>query len=127
MSWLKDKKPVELIGYALTAVSLAYILAILVNSDLGNVRPAIRLARWPRSLCSADRPSTVIINAFSWKLILEFVNGSSVSTKDIFRVYLSANIAQIPPRQRHALCGRNYLGSKLGWKNTDMAFSSLLE
>jgi uncharacterized membrane protein YbhN (UPF0104 family) len=128
MRWLKDKKPVELIGYALTAVSLAYILAILVNSDLGNVRlgnPFWALVKI--ALFGIFASSTVIINAFSWKLILEFVNGSSVSTKDIFRVYLSANIAKYLPGNVMHYAGRNYLGSKLGWKNTDMAFTSLLE
>ena len=69
----------------------------------------------------------MIINAYSWKLILEFINGTKVSTGDVFRVYLKANIAKYLPGNVMHYAGRNYLGSRLGWKNTEMALSSLLE
>ena len=118
----------ELFGYALTLVSLGYIASILVKTDLSTLRfdhPLLSLLQV--LLFGALASCSVLIGAYSWKLILEFVNGNSVSGGDVFRVYLNSNIAKYLPGNVMHYAGRNYLGSKLGWKNTDMAFSSLLE
>lgn len=69
----------------------------------------------------------VIIGAYNWKLILEFVNEAPLPAKEVFRVYLKSNIAKYLPGNVMHYAGRNYLGNKLGWGNTQLAFSSLLE
>lgn len=60
-------------------------------------------------------------------MILEFVNGSSIPARDIFQVFLKSNIAKYLPGNIMNYAGRNFLGFKLGWKNSEIAFSSLLE
>ena len=126
--WLKQKKITELIGYVLTFMSLVYIAGILVNIDFSELHisnPLLSLLLI--FVFGAVASVSVFIGAYSWKLILEFVNGAPVSTKDVYRVYLNSNIAKYLPGNVMHYAGRNYLGSKLGWKNTEMAFSSLLE
>jgi hypothetical protein len=126
--WFKKKKITELIGYVLTFLSLIYIAGILVNIDTGQLQISHPL--WSLVLIlvfGALASVSVCIGAYSWKLILEFVNGAPVATQDVYRVYLNANIAKYLPGNVMHYAGRNYLGSKLGWKNTEMAFSSLLE
>ena len=126
--WFKQKKITELIGYVLTFLSLVYIAGILVNIDTGQLQINNPLLSLVLILVFGALASvSVFIGAYSWKLILEFVNGAPVTTKDVYRVYLNSNIAKYLPGNVMHYAGRNYLGSKLGWKNTEMAFSSLLE
>ena len=122
------KKVTEIFGYALTVLSLAYIVYLLVNIDFSELQinnPTLSLLLI--LAFGAFASVSIIIGAYSWKLILEFINGAPVATKDVYRVYLNANIAKYLPGNVMHYAGRNYLGSKLGWKNTEMAFSSLLE
>ena len=112
----------------LTVLSLAYIVYLLVNIDFSELQinsPYLSLILIVAF--GAFASVSIIIGAYSWKLILEFVNGAPVATQDVFRVYLNANIAKYLPGNVMHYAGRNYLGSRLGWKNTEMAFSSLLE
>ncbi len=126
--WFKQKKITELIGYLLTFLSLVYIAGILVNIDTSQLHVSNPLLSLVLILVFGALASvSVLIGAYSWKLILEFVNGAPVATQDVFRVYLNSNIAKYLPGNVMHYAGRNYLGSKLGWKNTEMAFSSLLE
>ena len=126
--WFKQKKITELIGYVLTFLSLVYIAGILVNIDTSQLHISNPLLSLVLILVFGALASvSVFIGAYSWKLILEFVNGAPVATKDVYRVYLKSNIAKYLPGNVMHYAGRNYLGSKLGWKNTEMAFSSLLE
>jgi uncharacterized membrane protein YbhN (UPF0104 family) len=126
--WLKKKKISELIGYVLTFMSLVYIAGILVNIDFSELHISNPLLSLLLIFVFGGVASvSVIIGAYSWKLILEFVNSAPVSTKDVYRVYLNSNIAKYLPGNVMHYAGRNYLGSKLGWKNTEMALSSLLE
>ena len=69
----------------------------------------------------------LFIAAYNWKLILEFLNRSSIGVRDVFQVYLKSNVAKYLPGNVMHYAGRNYLGNKLGWKHSEMAFSSLLE
>lgn len=117
-----------LFGYLLTVLSLIYIVKLIFSFDLNAVafrNPFISVLYilffgvWAALF--------VVIGAYNWKLILEFVNGASLPAKDVFQVYLRSNIAKYLPGNVMHFAGRNYLGGKLGWKNSEMAFSSLLE
>jgi len=126
--WFPNKKTAEIIGYLLTLISLAYIVSIFTGLDFSEWhfrRPFLTVSLI--LVFGVVASSSVFIGAYSWKLILEFVNGGDVPTKDVFRVYLHSNIAKYLPGNVMHYAGRNYLGSKLGWKNAEMAFSSLLE
>jgi len=122
------KKFGDLFGYGLTLASLGYIAYILAGLDLGQLQignPFLALVLI--GAFGAFASVSVFIGAYCWKLILEFINGTQVSTRDVFYVYLKSNIAKYLPGNVMHYAGRNYLGSKLGWKNSEMAFSSLLE
>lgn len=122
------QKFIKLIGYVLTLVSLGYIVGILTEFDLNSLHFKNPIISFLYILLFGIWASLfVLIGAYNWKLILEFVNGTPLPAKDISRVYLQSNIAKYLPGNVLHYAGRNYLGSKLGWKNSEMAFSSLLE
>ncbi len=121
-------KYVKPIGYTITVLSLIYIINITHNSDFNTLHfknPFVSVLFI--LLFGVWASLFIVIGAYNWKLILEFVNGSSVQTKDVFQVYLKTNVAKYLPGNVMHYAGRNYLGSKLGWNNSEMAFSSLLE
>jgi hypothetical protein len=122
------KKWIRLAGHVLTVLALMYIVSIIVQFDwnalhFGNPIKVIvyifLFGVWATLL--------IIIGAYNWKLILEFIHGSSVSMQDVLQVYLRSNVAKYLPGNVMHFAGRNYLGSKLGWNNTEVAFSSFLE
>jgi uncharacterized membrane protein YbhN (UPF0104 family) len=122
------KKIIKPIGYVLTALSLLYIVNIILHLDLKALQfknPFMSILYI--LLFGVWASLFIVIGAYNWKLILEFVNGASIPTKDVFQVYLKTNVAKYLPGNVMHYAGRNYLGSKLGWKNSEMAFSSLLE
>jgi hypothetical protein len=116
------------IGYVITALSLLYIITIFFRSDLHALQFGNPMVSSLYVLLFGFWASIfVVIGAFNWKLILDFLNGGSLLTKDVFKVYLKSNIAKYLPGNVMHYAGRNYLGNKLGWNNTEMAFSSVLE
>lgn len=122
------KKIVKPIGYVLTTLSLLYIVNIILHFDLNALHfknPFISVLFI--LLFGVWASLFVVIGAYNWKLILEFVNGTSIPTKDVLHVYLKSNVAKYLPGNIMHYAGRNYLGKKLGWINSEMAFSSLLE
>jgi uncharacterized membrane protein YbhN (UPF0104 family) len=116
------------IGYLVTALSVGYLVVVFLNFDRHVLHFANPLASMLFLFLFGVWASLfVVVGAYNWKLILEFVNGAPIPAKDLFPVYLKSNIAKYLPGNVMHYAGRNYLGSKLGWKNSDMAFSSLLE
>lgn len=124
----KLKKFFKPIGYLLAALSAGYLVVIFMNFDWHVLHFANPLRSMLFLLLFGGWASLfVIVGAYNWKLILEFVNGAPIPAKELFPVYLKSNIAKYLPGNVMHYAGRNYLGSKLGWKNSEMAFSSLLE
>ena len=124
----KVKKILRAIGYFLTLLAIIYIVNIIAHfnwnalsfqSPLKSLAYIVLFGIWASLF--------VLINAYNWKLILEFLSNSSISAKDIFQVYLKSNIAKYLPGNVMHFAGRNYLGNKLGWKHSEVAFSSLFE
>lgn len=116
------------LGYLLTVIALIYLANIIAHFDWNALKfknPIISIAFI--LLFGLWASLFVLIGAYNWKLILEFINGSSVSTKDVFQVYLKSNVAKYLPGNVMHFAGRNFLGNKLGWKHSEMAFSSFLE
>lgn len=115
-------------GYLVTALSLLYLAGILWRFDWHTLQfrnPLVSLGIL--LLFGVWASLFVVVGAYNWKLILEFVNGESLPARDLFRVYLKSNIAKYLPGNVMHYAGRHYLGSRLGWKNGEIAFSSLLE
>ncbi len=124
----KIKRYIRQLSYLLTLLALIYIGSIVAHFDWGTLhfRNPFRATAYIL-LFGVWASMMLFIFAYNWKLILEFINGSSVSTKDIFRVYFKSNVAKYLPGNVLHYAGRNYLGNKLGWNNSEMAFSSFLE
>ena len=121
-------KLIRAVGYALTLLALIFIIDILAHFNwaaLAFQNPFTSLAYIV--LFGVWASLFVVIGAYSWKLILEFLNGSAIPAKDVFQVYLKSNVAKYLPGNVMHFAGRNYLGNKLGWKHSEMAFGSLLE
>ncbi len=115
-------------GYILTAIALLYLATIIAHFDwhalalhhpVASIAYIVLFGLWAALF--------VVIGAYTWKLILEFINGSPVPAGDVFQVYLKSNIAKYLPGNVMHFAGRNYLGNKLGWNHSEMAFSSFLE
>lgn len=122
------KKISRILGYVITIVALLYIVNTIAQFDFGACtfkNPFLSLAYI--ALFGIWASFFLFAGAYNWKLILEFVSGTSISTRDVFRVYLKSNVAKYLPGNIMNYAGRNYLGRKLGWKNSDMGLSSLLE
>lgn len=122
------KKITRPIGYLLTVLALIYLVTIIVHFDWNvlNFKNPFKAISY-MLLFGVWASLFIFIGAYNWKLILEFINGSYVATKDVFQVYLKSNVAKYLPGNIMHYAGRNYLGNKLGWKNSEVAFSSLLE
>ncbi len=116
------------LGYLLTFAALIYLVNIIAHFDWYSMKFKNSFASVFFTVLFGFWASLFLfIGAYNWKLILEFVNGESVSTKDVFHVYLKSNVAKYLPGNVMHYAGRNYLGNKLGWNNSEMAFSSFLE
>ena len=124
----KLKQYIRPLSYLLTIAALIYIGTIVAKFDWTalNFTNPIKSTGYI-ALFGVWSALMLFIFAYNWQLILEFIHGSAVKTKDIFRVYLTSNVAKYLPGNMLHYAGRNYLGNKLGWKNADMAFSSFLE
>jgi len=122
------KRFIRPLGYLLTFLALIYLVNIIVHFDWNALifkNPFESLAYI--LLFGILASSFIFIGAYNWKLILEFINGSSVSTKDVFQVFLKSNVAKYLPGNVMHYAGRNYLGNKLRWNHSEVAFSSFLE
>ncbi|MEX2104009.1 MAG: lysylphosphatidylglycerol synthase domain-containing protein [Bacilli bacterium] len=69
----------------------------------------------------------IVLMAFVWKLILEFIIGERIGFITTFVVYSKSNIGKYLPTNTMHFVARNIIGNKRGWKHSDIAFSSLLE
>lgn len=122
-------KIIKYIGYLITLISFYYLIRVILNFDL-------RLLTFKKNFSSIGSIFFLSIGyalfilpigSYSWKSIVEFLGQKKISGKEAFQVYARANIAKYLPGNVMQYVGRNYLGSKLGWKHSDIAFSSLLE
>lgn len=122
------KKLVKPLGYVITGLSLLYIFNILLHFDLQALQFENPFSSVAYILLFGVWASLfVLVGAYNWKLILEFLSGTKLPLNDVFSVYLRSNVAKYLPGNVMHFAGRNFLGSRLGWNNSEIAFSSLLE
>lgn len=122
------KKAIRPLGYLVTVVSVLYIVNIFLHFDWHALRfenPLLSIVYIV--LFGVWASLFVAAGAFNWKLILEFLSGTRLPLRDVLSVYLRSNAAKYLPGNVMHYAGRNFLGSKLGWNNSEIAFSSLLE
>jgi len=122
------KTLIKPIGYLITALSVGYLCTIIAGLDWQVLKfeSPLKSFFWI-FLFGVWASLFVLVGAYNWKLILDFLGGTSLPLKDVFSVYLRSNVAKYLPGNVMHLAGRNFLGSRLGWNNSEIAFSSLLE
>jgi uncharacterized membrane protein YbhN (UPF0104 family) len=69
----------------------------------------------------------VYISSFAWKMTLSFIHKGKISFQEIISVYVKANIGKYLPGNVMHFAGRNILAGKLGFKQLDIAFCSIVE
>jgi uncharacterized membrane protein YbhN (UPF0104 family) len=116
------------LGYLLTVLSLAYIVNIFLHFDWQALRFENPLLSLGYILLFGLWASLfILVGAYNWKLILEFLADEPLPARDVFSVFIRSNVAKYLPGNVMHYAGRNFLGSRLGWSNSEIAFSSLLE
>lgn len=122
-------KIIKYFGYLIMLASFCYLLRVLLSLDL-------HLLTFKKNtfsigsliLLSIGYALFIIpISSYSWKSIIEFLSQERISGKEAFRIYAQANIAKYIPGNIMQYIGRNYLGTKMGLKHSDIAFSSFIE
>jgi len=121
---------VKVIGYLIISLSFFYIIRIIVNNFSSisfSILESPVLSIIYMFFLVIFYSILIFLLSFSWKLILEFLSNSKISSKDIFIVYSKTNIAKYLPGNVFHLVGRNVIGNKLGLKHSELALSSFLE
>ncbi|AGK95500.1 lysylphosphatidylglycerol synthase domain-containing protein [Clostridium pasteurianum] len=121
-------KIIKYIGYIITIVAFIFIGKSFLSMNLD-----VKYIKNPFSaiifviLMSIGYAVTVYISSYAWKSILEFINKDSIPFKDITGVYVKSNIAKYLPGNVMHFAGRNLLASRLGFKQLDITFCTILE
>ena len=116
------------IGYLITLIAFIFIgkSIMSVNLQIKYIKSPISTALLVIfiSLCYS---LIVFVSSCAWKITLEFINNGKLSYKDIIPIYAKSNIGKYLPGNVMQFAGRNILASKLGFKQLDVTFCSLIE
>ncbi|AJA46438.1 hypothetical protein CPAST_c03380 [Clostridium pasteurianum DSM 525 = ATCC 6013] len=123
-----NNKFIKYIGYIITIAAFIFIGKSLISMDLD-----VRYITNPLSavifiiLMSIGYAIMVYVSSYAWKSILEFINKDKIPFNEITGVYVKSNIAKYLPGNFMHFAGRNLLAGKLGFKQLDITFCSILE
>lgn len=121
-------KIIKYIGYIITIIAFIFIGKSLLSMNLD-----VKYITNPFSavifviLMSMGYAVIVYISSYAWKSILEFINKDAIPLRDITGVYVKSNIAKYLPGNVMHFAGRNLLAGRLGFKQLDITFCSILE
>ena len=129
---MQSKQPIlKIVGYCLTAVSFIYLYKS-IQSSIGNFETIhfkqllllnyIKLSSLIFLYCFA-----LTLRALSWKSIFDFLSRENHSKRLFFNMYFRSNIAKYIPGNIMHYASRNLIGQHYGWKQKDMAISSLTD
>lgn len=119
---------IKYIGYIITIIAFVFIGKSLISMDLD-----IRYIKNPVSaiifiiLMSFGYAIIVYMSSYAWKSILEFINKDKIPFNEITGVYVKSNIAKYLPGNVMHFAGRNLLAGKLGFRQLDITFCTILE
>lgn len=125
---MKNNKIIKYIGYIITIIAFIFIARSLLSMNLD-----VKYIKNPFSavifviLMSIGYAVMVYISSYAWKSILEFINKDPIPFKDITGVYVKSNIAKYLPGNVMHFAGRNLLAGRLGFKQLDITFCTILE
>jgi len=122
-------KIIRYVGYLITLISFYYLIRVILSFDFHLLTFKKNFSSLGSILLLSMGYGLFIlpIGSYSWKSIIEFLSQERISEKEAFRIYARANIAKYIPGNVMQYVGRNYLASKLGWRQSDIAFSSFIE
>lgn len=121
-------KIIKYTGYIITIIAFIFIGKSFLSMNLD-----VKYIKNPFSavifviLMSIGYAVTVYISSYAWKSILEFINKGHIPFKDITGVYVKSNIAKYLPGNVMHFAGRNLLAARLGFKQLDITFCTILE
>ena len=118
----------KIIGIIFMLVSLGFILREVLRMDISNLQIEHPLqAAFYIFLFLGLTVVSIILAVFAWRNILTAIHGEQPAFEEVFKVYVKANVAKYLPGNVLHYAGRNLLGSRLGWKHSDILLSSFLE
>ena len=123
-----NNKIIKYVGVIITFITFVFIGKSLLSMNLdikyiSNPIFAIVLI----ILLSFGYAIIVFISSYAWKLTLEFIYKGKLSAREIIPVYVKSNIGKYLPGNVMHFAGRNILAGKLGFKQLDITFCTLIE
>ncbi len=123
-----NNKIVKYVGYAITLISFIIIGRSFISMKLDvkyikNPVYAVVLVVF----LSIGYAVNVFISSYAWKSTLEFINKEKIPFHEILTVYAKSNIGKYIPGNIMQFAGRNILAGKLGFKQLDITFCSIIE
>jgi len=115
-------------GYLITLLSLVFLASklIAININFSKLEGGY-LSIFYLLLLAPVYSLSLLIAAFCWKYIIEFLSKKNVPYKSVVNIYLKSNIAKYLPGSVMHFVGRQLLAKKMGWKHQTIAMSSFLE
>lgn len=115
-------------GYAITFIAFIFIVKAFMSMKID-----VKYIKSPISaivlgvLLSIGYVAIVYISSYAWKTTLEFINKGKIPFHEILTVYSKSNIGKYVPGNVMQFAGRNILAGKLGFKQLDITFCSIIE
>lgn len=121
-------KAIKLAGYIITIIALIFILNTFksMNFDVKYIKNPVSAVLLVIAL-AIGYAIMVYISSYAWKSILEFIHKDKIPLQEIITVYVRSNIGKYLPGNVMHFAGRNILAGKLGFKQLDITFCSIIE
>lgn len=121
-------KFIKCTGYVITIIAFLFIGRALasMNLDIKKIKDPV-FSIILLILLSIGYAIVVYISSYAWETTLEFINKEKIPSKDIINVYVKSNIGKYLPGNVMHFAGRNILAGKLGFKQLDITFCSIIE
>ena len=125
---IEIKNPIlKKIGGVITLVCLGFIAFSLTKIQFD----------WRELSCSKNRMmmlgftilgvGTLYLVAYGWSLLVHFIEPKAIKKRQLISIYIHANIAKYLPGNVMNLVGRNLLAAQLGYKQANVALSTVVE
>lgn len=125
---MKKTKLHKAFGTIVVLASFGYLLRSVLRLDFSQLKlDGPYLAALSFAPLLLIHLTALILVAYNWKLVLGYVRRGTVSFHELLPVFFRSNIAKYLPGSVFEFASRNFLGSKLGWKHSDILLSSFIE
>lgn len=123
-----NNKIIKYIGYFITLIAFVFIGKSLMTMNfdiryIDNYTYAVLFG----VVFSVGYAIVVYISSYAWKTTLEFIHKEKIPLMEIINVYVKSNVGKYLPGNVMHFAGRNILAGKLGFKQLDITFCSVIE